>query len=103
MSNGDGGSNGGGKWGLPKISFWLLAVTAILYLVSMILHLCNLDDVIVKGIQAGAAAIFIAVVAYIAGKYVFALEKSRTKIAFIVLYAVSLTAAVTSIVITVAL
>lgn len=64
-------SSGGSGISLNKVSFWLICVTAILYLVAMILHLVGIEAVIViSALQAVATAIMIIVVAILAWRYV---------------------------------
>ena len=52
------------------MSFWLLLVAAVVYLVNMILHLVGIGSTIVNWIGAAAAALMICVVAVLAWKYV---------------------------------
>ena len=54
---------------INKVSFWLLLVAAVVYLVNMILHLVGIGSTIVNWIGA-AAALMICVVAVLAWKYV---------------------------------
>lgn len=63
-------SSSGSKWGLNKISFWLLVATAILYLVAMILAACNINFKVVSALQGVASALMICIVAYLAWKFV---------------------------------
>ena len=63
-------SSGGSGISLNKVSFWLIAVTAVLYLVAMILHLVEQNSVIVSALQSIATAIMIVVVAILAWRYV---------------------------------
>ncbi len=63
-------NSGGSKWGINKLSFWLIAITAILYLVAMILSLCGINAAIVSALQSVASAIMICVVAVLAWRYV---------------------------------
>ena len=63
-------SSSGSKWGLNKVSFWLLVATAILYLVAMILAACNINFKVVSALQGVASALMICIVAYLAWKYV---------------------------------
>lgn len=58
-----------GAWSLNKISFYLIAATAILYLVGMILHFVGLDN-ITGWLQGVAMAIMICVVSVLAWRYV---------------------------------
>ena len=55
---------------MNKLSFYLLAVTAILYLVAMILSLCGVNLKIVSAMQGVASALMICVVAVLAWRYV---------------------------------
>ena len=87
-------SSGGSGISLNKVSFWLIAVTAVLYLVAMILHLVGLNSVIVAALQSIATAIMIIVVAILAWRYV------RTKpLVWKILYIVCLLVVVIGIVI----
>ncbi len=63
-------SSGGSVITLNKASFWLICVTAILYLIAMILHLVGVEAKIVSAMQAVATAIMIIVVAILAWRYV---------------------------------
>lgn len=87
-------SSGGSGISLNKVSFWLIAVTAVLYLVAMILHLVGLNSVIVNALQSIATAIMIVVVAILAWRYV------RTKaLVWKILYIVCLLVVIIGIVI----
>ena len=87
-------SSGGSGISLNKVSFWLIAVTAVLYLVAMILHLVGLNSVIVAALQSIATAIMIIVVAILAWRYV------RTKaLVWKILYIVCLLVVIIGIVI----
>lgn len=87
-------SSGGSGISLNKVSFWLIAVTAVLYLVAMILHLVGLNSVIVAALQSVATAIMIIVVAILAWRYV------RTKpLVWKILYIVCLLVVIIGIVI----
>lgn len=87
-------SSGGSGISLNKVSFWLIAVTAVLYLVAMILHLVGLNSVIVAALQSIATAIMIIVVAILAWRYV------RTKpLVWKILYVVCLLVVIIGIVI----
>lgn len=55
---------------INKVSFWLLLVAAVVYLVNMILHLVGIGSTIVNWIGAAAAALMICVVAVLAWRYV---------------------------------
>ena len=55
---------------INKVSFLLLLVAAVVYLVNMILHLVGIGSTIVNWIGAAAAALMICVVAVLAWKYV---------------------------------
>lgn len=63
-------SNKNGKISINKISFWLLVVTAVLYLVAMILHLVGINATIVYALQGVATALAICIVAVLAYRYV---------------------------------
>lgn len=88
-------SSGGSGISLNKVSFWLIAVTAVLYLVAMILHLVHIENlVIVSALQSIATAIMIVVVAILAWRYV------RTKaLVWKILYIVCLLVVIIGIVI----
>lgn len=86
-------SSGGSGISLNKVSFWLIAVTAVLYLVAMILHFF-IDPIIVTALQSVATAIMIIVVAILAWRYV------RTKpLVWKILYIVCLLVVIIGIVI----
>ena len=55
---------------LNKVSFWTLTVTAILYLVALILGFFDINLVIVSALKAVAAAVAICIVAVNAWRYV---------------------------------
>ena len=55
---------------INKVSFWLLLVAEVVYLVNMILHLVGIGSTIVNWIGAAAAALMICVVAVLAWRYV---------------------------------
>ena len=57
-------------WGLNKISFYTIAAVAILYLVAMILSVCNVSSTAVNALQNIGMAIMTGIVAYLAWKYV---------------------------------
>lgn len=60
----------GSFWGLNKLSFYMIAVVAIAYLVSMILSLCGTNLKVVSAVQNLATAVLICIVSYLAWKYV---------------------------------
>mgnify|MGYP000780592953 CR=1 FL=1 len=60
----------GSGFSINKASFYLLVATAIVYLVAMILSLCNVNLKIVSALQGVASALMIGVVAYIAWRYI---------------------------------
>ncbi len=62
--------NNNNKLGLNKFSFYMIAIVAILYVVSMILALVNVSLIIVSALQGVAAACMIIVVAILAWRYV---------------------------------
>ena len=55
---------------LNKVSFWTLTVTAILYLVALILGFFEISLVIISALKAVAAAVAICIVAVNAWRYV---------------------------------
>lgn len=55
---------------LNKISFYTICAVAILYLVGMILSLCNANLKIVSALQGLATAIMICIVGILAWRYV---------------------------------
>lgn len=65
-------SNNSGKStvSLNKVSFYLIAATAVLYLVAMILSLCSVNLRIVGALQGVATACIIIVAAILAWRYV---------------------------------
>ena len=62
-------NKGSGTWSLNKISFWLIVITAILYLVGMILSCVRLAGPAMV-LQNVANALMICVVAVLAYRYV---------------------------------
>ena len=63
-------SSSSNKWGLNKISFWVIVAVTILYAVAMILSACGINLVIVSALQGVATAIMITIVAILAWRYV---------------------------------
>ena len=63
-------SSSGTSITLNKVSFWTLTVTAILYLVALILGFFDINLVIVSALKAVAAAVAICIVAVNAWRYV---------------------------------
>lgn len=59
----------GGGWSLNQISFWLIVIAAVLYLVGIILSAVGLGN-ITGYLQAVATAMMICVVAVLAWRYV---------------------------------
>ena len=57
-------------WSLNKISFWTIVVVALLYVISMVLALVNVNFKIVSILQGIATAIMITIVAILAWRYV---------------------------------
>lgn len=75
----------GNKISLDKISFWLLVVTALLYLIAMILQLVGgINLKVISALQGVATAIMICVVSVLAWRFVSRKTKDRT--VWIVLY-----------------
>ena len=70
--------NNKNKLGLNKVSFFMIATVAILYVIGMILSLINAAKLgsVVTILQSIAAAIMIAIVAILAWRYV----RNRTTI-----------------------
>lgn len=60
----------GSKWGLNKVSFWLICGAAIVYLVGLILSACGVNAMIVQALSNIAAAAMICIVAILAWRYV---------------------------------
>lgn len=60
----------GGMWGLNKISMYTLVAVALLYVISMILHLVGVTAVAVLALQGIATAIMICIVSVLAWRYV---------------------------------
>lgn len=63
-------SSSSNKWGLNKISFWVIVAVTILYAVAMILSACGINFVIVNALQNVAMATMIVLVAILAWRYV---------------------------------
>lgn len=63
-------SSGKSAISLNKVSFYLIAATAILYLVAMILSLCNVNPLIANTLREIATACIIVVAAILAWRYV---------------------------------
>lgn len=55
---------------LNKVSFWVICVTAILYLVALLLGHFGISSIIVSALRAVASAIMIIIVAINAWRYV---------------------------------
>ena len=62
-------NNGPHWWSLNKISFYVLVASAVLYLVSMILHLVGLQN-ITSWLQGVATAVMICIVSVLAWRYI---------------------------------
>ncbi len=60
----------GSKWGLNKVSFWLLCAAAIIYLIGLILSACGVNAMVVQALSNIAAAAMICIVAILAWRYV---------------------------------
>ena len=63
-------SSNSNKWGLNKISFWVIVAVTIIYAVSLVLGACGINLVIVSALQGVATAIMITIVAILAWRYV---------------------------------
>lgn len=63
-------SSSSNKWGLNKISFWVIVAVTILYAVSLVLGACQISLVVVGALQGVATAIMISIVAILAWRYV---------------------------------
>lgn len=63
-------SSSSSKWGLNKISFWVIVAVTIIYAVSLVLGACGINLVIVSALQGVATAIMITIVAILAWRYV---------------------------------
>lgn len=79
----------GNRISLNKISFWLLVVTAILYLVAMVLKMVGgISLAIIGAMQGVASALMICVVAVLA--YRFVANKGKDRTVWMVLYIIVL-------------
>ncbi len=63
-------SSSSNKWGLNKVSFWVIVLVTILYAVALVLGAISIDLVIVSALQNVATAIMIILVAILAWRYV---------------------------------
>ena len=63
-------SSSSNKWGLNKISFWVIVAVTIIYAVSLVLGACGINLVVVSALQGVATAIMITIVAILAWRYV---------------------------------
>ena len=63
-------SSNSNKWGLNKISFWVIVAVTIIYAVSLVLGACGINLVVVSALQGVATAIMITIVAILAWRYV---------------------------------
>ena len=57
-------------WSLNKVSMWILVAAALLYVISMILHLVGVNAVVVTAMQNVAMAIMVVIVSILAWRYV---------------------------------
>ena len=55
---------------LNKVSMWILVAAALLYVISMILHLVGVNAVVVTAMQNVAMAIMVVIVSILAWLYV---------------------------------
>ena len=70
MANKKKTSRSSGGLSVNKVSFYMICVTAILYLVALVLHLLSIDSAIVSILRSIASAIMIVLVAICAWRYV---------------------------------
>ncbi len=63
-------SSGSNKWGLNKISMYVLVGVAILYVVSLLLACFDVNLIVVSALQGVAAAIMVIIVSILAWRYV---------------------------------
>ena len=58
------------KWGLNKISMYVMVAVALLYVISLLLACFDVNSVVVSALQGIAAAIMIIIVSILAWRYV---------------------------------
>ncbi len=63
-------SNGSSRFGLNKISMYVIVAVALLYVISLLLAVFNVNLIIVSALQGVATAIMITIVAILAWRYV---------------------------------
>ena len=57
-------------WSLNKVSMWILVAAALLYAISMVLHLVGVNATIVTALQNVAMAVMVVIVSILAWRYV---------------------------------
>lgn len=57
-------------WSLNKVSMWILVAAALLYVVSMVLHLVGVNATVVTALQNVAMAVMVVIVSILAWRYV---------------------------------
>lgn len=70
MANNSNNNNNNTKMSLAKISFYMIITVAVLYVISMILSLVNINLKVVSALQGLATAIMITIVGILAFRYV---------------------------------
>ena len=63
-------SSSSSKWGLNKISMYVLVAVALLYVVSLLLACFDVNLVVVSALQGVAAAVMVIIVSILAWRYV---------------------------------
>ncbi len=63
-------SSSSSRWGLNKVSMYVMVAVALLYVVSLLLACFNVNSVVVSALQGVASAIMIVIVAILAWRYV---------------------------------
>ena len=63
-------SSSSSKWGLNKISMYVLVAVALLYVVSLLLACFDVNLVVVSALQGVAAAVMVVIVSILAWRYV---------------------------------
>ncbi len=62
--------NNGNKFGLNKMSFYVIMTVAVLYIISMILSLVDINLKVIAALQGIATAIMIVIVGILSWRYV---------------------------------
>lgn len=63
-------SSSSSRWGLNKISMYVLVAVALLYVVSLLLACFDVNLVVVSALQGVAAAVMVVIVSILAWRYV---------------------------------